>query len=178
MAEDRSEWREEVQRVLDTYGSDRARWPASVRQRLEWLIDSDAACRRHLAEARALERVLDTAPTARPDRMTALADRIAARAAMVPDAPVALASYQANPAGDNVVALRPVRPGRRDLPVSQSAVRAGALIAASLMAGVYFGAATNVLPLVEDMAESVGIVADIDGTGVLGFADFGDEETL
>lgn len=178
MAEDRSERREELQRVLDTYGSDRARWPASVRQRLEWLIDSDAASRRHVAEARALERVLDTAPTARPDRMTALADRIAARAAKMPDAPSALASFKPIAAADNVVALRPVGPVRRDLPVTQSAVRASALIAASLMAGLYFGAATNVLPLVEDMAESVGIVADIDGTGVLGFADLGDEETL
>src|SRR5262245_9466806 len=61
--------------LLAAYGADRTRWPAPERLRFAPLIKSSAEARRRLAEAEALDRLLDMAPEPRTDR-SALADRI------------------------------------------------------------------------------------------------------
>jgi len=48
--------------ILDTYGAVRSRWPESERKSLESLIRRDVAAQRMLAEAAALDRIIDMAP--------------------------------------------------------------------------------------------------------------------
>ena len=52
-----------LQKLLDGHGGDRTRWPASERLRFAPLIGGDEEARRRIAEAEALDRILDKAPT-------------------------------------------------------------------------------------------------------------------
>lgn len=116
---------------LDISGADRTRWPAQERLRFAALIAGDDAARRMVAEAAALDRLLDAAPGAEPARLDRLIDRISA-AAQVEGASRA----------DNVVeftaARRPAAPPRT--PVHRrSTWQAAALLAASLFVGAFVG---------------------------------------
>lgn len=162
--------RNELQRVLDTYGGDRNRWPAHVRAPLERLIETDAASRRMLAEERALDRVLAKAPVPSPERSSQLADRIMAAAG---------APAEAAQSG-RVIAW----PRRRSQPVPaddvltpRTAWQAAGLIAACLLAGIYLGSGSNILPLMQDVAASVGIVAELD-PNTSGLDDLDGEDSL
>lgn len=182
MTQDLNECRKELQRVLDTYGADRDRWPAHDRPLLDRLLETDALSRRTLAEARALDRVLDSAPLPQGARMAGLADRIMAAAAAPAPAPVA--------APVPVAATASILPWRRkpvpalvdpvpvdDALTARTGWQAAGLIAACLLAGIYIGAGSNVLPLMEDVAESVGIVAVYD-PNTSGLGDFDGEDSL
>lgn len=173
MTQNNDKNRNELQRVLDTYGGDRARWPAEVRADLERLLETDAAGRRLLAEERALERVLAKAPLPRAGRVSELSDRILAAAAAMP-APDAQART-----GSNVVALPARRPApdKDDVLTKRTAWQAAGLIAACLLAGIYMGEGSNVLPLMQDVAESVGIIADLDPNSS-GLGDLDGEDSL
>ena len=52
----------DFERLLDVYGGDRTRWPAEARAAAAQLVARDAKARRMLAEAEALDRVLERAP--------------------------------------------------------------------------------------------------------------------
>ena len=97
--------------ILEAYGGDERRWPAAEREAARAFAASSTEAQRHLAEARALDHLLDRAASSASSR--ALEDRI-------------LASF---PSGG--MAARDVR--RRWIP-------AGA-IAASLVLGLATGAA-------------------------------------
>lgn len=176
MTQDLNESRKELQRVLDTCGADRDRWPAHARPLLDRLLETDAASRRMLAEARALDRVLASAPPPQAARMAGLADRIAAAAA----APAQVeAPIEAATATASILSWRrkPAPVPVDDVLTARNGWQAAGLIAACLLAGIYIGAGTSVLPLMEDVAESVGIVAVYD-PNTSGLGDLDGEDSL
>ena len=76
----RSEDRQALERLLKVYGADRTRWPARERLRFAGLVAEDDAGRRLVAEATALDSLLDLAPKASAAREHALKERIVAAA--------------------------------------------------------------------------------------------------
>src|SRR4051794_8329280 len=71
-----------LERAIEAFGADAARWPAASRDSLMKLVSEDPAASARLTEARALDRLLDLAP--RPAQGLALADRIVAAALTSP----------------------------------------------------------------------------------------------
>lgn len=65
-----------LQALLDGHGGDSSRWPGAARRRFDALIATDGEARRLVAEARALDTVLMTAPVVSADRRRALTERI------------------------------------------------------------------------------------------------------
>lgn len=133
------------QHLMETYGSDRTRWPAAVRANAEALLATDAQAREMLAEAVALDRLLDQAPTVSIDRERALAQRILTAAGVHTQAIGTVA---------NVVAFRV--PAAR-LPVVVHRAAAAAL-AASLLLGFVVGtsgAGTSAIAWVSEAAGSI-----------------------
>ncbi len=131
MAENGKTMLARLEEVLDTYGSDRARWPAGERQALERVIAKDAQAARLLGEATALDRMLALAPAG--EASPALASRIVAAA-------VADGSREAR-----VVPITAARPERRTkgggFSIRSSLMApAAALLAASFAFGIYLGA--------------------------------------
>jgi hypothetical protein len=117
---------------LEISGADRTRWPAQERLRFASLIASSDEARRLMAEASALDRLLDTVTGADPARLGGLVDRI-----------VAAAVTEGAPGSGNVIAIgagrRSVAPAPR-LPVHRrSNWQAAALLAASLFVGAFVG---------------------------------------
>ena len=71
----------ELEGVLDTFGGDPGRWPASKRERMVGFAASDKDARRLLREAEALDAVLTRAAGPPVGNTAGLAERIAAAAA-------------------------------------------------------------------------------------------------
>ena len=71
----------ELEGVLDTFGGNSGRWPASKRERMMGFTASDKDARRLLREAEALDAVLTRAAGPPVGSTARLADRIAAAAA-------------------------------------------------------------------------------------------------
>lgn len=82
----------ELEGVLDTFGGDPGRWPASKRERMMGFAASDRDARRLLREAEALDAVLTRAAGPPVGNTARLADRIAAAAARSPQVGAAGAS--------------------------------------------------------------------------------------
>ncbi len=147
-----------LERTLDTYGADQTRWPDADRVRFEALIEEDARARKLMAEAAALDRVLDLARPAYSENHDALADRIVAAVARAP-------RVEEGDVPENVHVLNPAlrhartsgrgagRPPKRDW-------AAMALLAASLLMGVFAGLsgrADGVLSLVVGEAQAASL---------------------
>ncbi len=175
----------ELAALLDAWGGEATRWPPRVRLRIAELASASPRAGEILAEARALDALLDRAAAAPasipPARAGALTDRILAAA--MADAgkpshergnPTLAAGHSARPQ-DNVVSLPP-----RDRPaithaLTHSRWSAAGLMAASLLAGIYIGGSLNLAPVLQEMAEAVGMSTVIDP----GYTDdLGEEETL
>lgn len=166
----------ELAALLDVWGGEPTRWPPRVRLRIAELSATGPDAHELLAQARALDRLLDLARDAGADvppaEVSALADRIVATAmsdmARVPEpAPPA-------PAADNVVSLTVrARPAVAH-PLPGSRWHAAGLMAASLLAGIYIGGSLNLAPVLQEMAEVVGISTVIDPALS---DDLGEEET-
>jgi hypothetical protein len=170
-----------LQRILDVYGGESRRWPAGCEQRFAALIASDNRARAMLAEARALDRVLSVEPAVVDRRGARLVDRILAAvedggagqqmpgvAAAVPAPVVELAAARAT----RKAALRTRAPGTW---------RAAALLAASLLAGVFLGQLGGPTTMFGDVAALAGMAGDADTlTAALVQAEDGsiDEEAL
>ncbi len=75
-----AEDREALERLLDIHGADRTRWPARERLRFAGVISDDAEAAGLVAEAQALDRLLDMAPRASAADIDALKERIVAAA--------------------------------------------------------------------------------------------------
>jgi hypothetical protein len=114
---------EALERLLASHGADRTRWPAPARLRFAPLLAARGDARRLVAEAAALDRLLDLAPAPATNR-GALADRI-----------VAAASADA---GQRQVIRLPER-GRLGSLFGSAAARAGAFGGASLRSGLRSG---------------------------------------
>lgn len=144
---------ESLQKLLDGHGGDRTRWPAAERLRFAALIGSDEEARRRLAEADALDRLLDKAPNLSAERREALAERI-------------VTSVQAEGApqrarGEVVVPLGAVGVPRMPLRLMKRAPAAG-LLAASLLIGVFAGISGVASPALQSFETLAGMSQDVD----------------
>lgn len=142
---------------LDVHGSRAERWPEAVRSRFEPLLERSARARELLAEARALESLLDRAPLPDPQRTQALADRVVAMA-------VAEKTAERTPAP--VIDLATRKRMRRS-PAPALRWKVASALAASLLAGVYLGASPPVTFAVEAIASAVGVPADTGGSDLV-----------
>lgn len=143
-----------LEQVLERFGSDRTRWPAPVRRDLAGLLAASPEAKARLREAEALDRLLDLAPEPAIDTR-ALADRImAAAAAETPavGAPKARAAWAGFGGATRARAEWP----------------AAALLAASLVLGMFFGLNGTLDTAVGPLVAQTSTDADID-PGLIAF---------
>ncbi len=153
--------------VLAIYGSDRARWPAAVRNELVTLIASSAEARALMAQAQALDRLMDLAPKLSADRLTLLTERISAQAERTPRMSVITGTKQPR--------AKPVPEWRRHA----TGITA---LAASLFLGLLLGQNATLAPAVSEVATAVGIESLGDGSQIAAtdeaYSDVGIDEDL
>lgn len=117
--------------VIDAYGANRRRWPAGMAEGNADLLSAEPAAQRMLDEAAALDRMLaaadaDRGPAAGQARLAALSARI-----------VVAAGQDARPTAE---IIRLADRGRAvPRPLKRADWRAAALLAASLLSGLYIG---------------------------------------
>jgi hypothetical protein len=75
---------EALDRTLEAYGADAARWPEASRLKLSAFVAGNGEAQKRVADARALDRVLGFAPRFSDAQNTALAGRIVAKAGHQP----------------------------------------------------------------------------------------------
>ena len=154
----------EFERLLEIYGSDRTRWPVAARASAGQLVARLPAARRLLAEAEALDRVLERAPMTSLAREAALAERIIAAARRSPRM-VAKSAATRPPTDAEELPDQP----RWLTPRTAFGGAAGAL-AASLVLGVLIGLSSlsqSVLPALEQMtgialSPTTSVIAQVD----------------
>lgn len=127
-----------LESALEVYGGDVQRWPVAVARRFKPLLDSDERARQLWREARAFDRLLDTAGSDDRTEAGALAAAIVSAARREPRVP----------AGVGVGALESARFERR---LRRTALPA-AVLAASLALGIFAG------PRIESVQTAVDFV--------------------
>lgn len=156
----------EFERLLAVYGSDRTRWPVDARKAAASLVARDAGAARLLAEAEALDRVLDRAPLPTLVREAALTERIVAAAQRSPrvvavGGPVAGGQTTLDLAARvprASVSLRLLEAGRSGMRFATSKAGIGAMLsAASLAAGILIGATNPSQSLLRPVQQLAGI---------------------
>lgn len=185
--------------VLDTFGGNPARWPAEKRERLVSLAAADTDAARLLREARALDTVLTKAAGPPVGDTRALAERIAAAVANTAPGQPARAERQpdgghASPPGTSGIVIAWPRGSEKSRVAEQAAAvtgsmprrervtsgwRTAALLAASLVVGIFVGTSdfvpTDVTGLVAsltgDMDNATGALAFLNGEGLLEIAE-------
>jgi hypothetical protein len=136
--------------MVAAYGADTKRWPASKRAAAEALVSGDPIVRISLNEADALDRILAAAPAMSAARDAVLADRIV-RAALHSPRLVAQGGAQA----PNASTLAKLQPVVSRTPSGGAAWQGAALLAASLLMGVFVGQTDlsgRTLPALVEMA--------------------------
>lgn len=128
--------------VLAIHGSDRARWPAAARDELSVLIASSPEARAMVAEAEALDRLMDLAPKMSSDRLALLTERIVAQAERTPRMSVIPGASQ---------------PKTKPSPDWRRQATGVTALAASLLLGIMIGQNATVAPAVSEIATVVGI---------------------
>jgi hypothetical protein len=165
----------ELGQLLDVYGADRGRWPADERAAAAQLSARDAEARRLLAEAEALDRVLDSAPVPTLAVEAALAGRIVAAAQRSPrivkleDARPAAAPDATPVPTAAVPAIATASPRR--LRLSGMEARAVALLAASLVIGVVLGNSGLTRQILPELADMAGLAPDRGGLVQIALSD-------
>lgn len=131
--------------VIDAYGGNPERWPETERTELAALASGRPELASMLAEARALDAVLRSAPAGDASRLLALGERILTDAGASGGGNVA--------SGGRVMPLqkRPARPAPY-----RSPLWAAAALAASLFVGVVLGASDFGRPALEELAGLAG----------------------
>jgi hypothetical protein len=149
----------ELERILDTWGADRNRWPTSVRARADSLIGATTDARAMLREAAAFDALLDRAPVPSTSRRAAVSERILSTAV----------AAQGPSQREGVVlpwpgARRPqiARPAPAAYARFRSAWAAPALLAASLAAGIFMGALDMVPSPVNQLVQAVELDGDLE----------------
>lgn len=145
--------RQALEHLLNVYGADRTRWPARERLRFAGFICEDEAAQRMLAEAGALDKLLDCASHASEERERALKERIVAAALRSGETTLAVVAGNESTASQRpnwmrMPSLRKV-PMRREWP-------AAAVLAASLVVGVMLGSSGTLDSTAQEMAEATG----------------------
>jgi hypothetical protein len=151
----RVEDREALERLLDIYGADRTRWPARERLRFAGIVGEDKVAARMLAEADALDRLLEQAPRASGADVEALKERIMA-AALRSGAPQLAVITSGKIGSAKAVPLA----GRRAPLITRFARGewpAAAMLAASLVIGVMLGSTGTFDTTMQQMAEATGL---------------------
>jgi hypothetical protein len=143
--------REALARLLEIHGADRTRWPARERLRFAGVISEDKTAAKLLAEAEALDRLLDQAPRASVAGIEALKERIVAAALRTHEPQLAVI------AGGKKVAVVPhAQRGRRSLTTRFVEWPAAAVLAASLVLGVMLGTTGTVGTAMQEVAQVAG----------------------
>jgi hypothetical protein len=146
-----------LERHLEIYGADQTRWPQQARERFALVLARDARARALLAEARALDRLLDRAPLPGAGRERALCDRIVAKVSS------GCNGARRDQGKARVIELPPRREQSRTTAAAPRILwQTAALLAASLAIGVYLGSAGGLTPAVEAMVENVGLRTQVD----------------
>lgn len=144
----------DFERLLDVYGGDRTRWPAEERAAAAQLVARDAKARQVLAEAEALDRVLERAPLPSLSVEAALAERIVAAAQRSPRI-VKIAPERSTGKslqdGHTLPSWRSWRPR-----LLGGDVRAAGVLAASLVAGIFIGVSNLPQSIVPELADFAG----------------------
>lgn len=138
--------------VLERYGSDRTRWPAPVRKRFARLISESPAAEQRLREAEALDRLLDLAPPPAVDT-GALAGRI--MAAVEAEAAPVPRQRPGSSWFPEIVRTRVAAGGRTHGP-------AAALLAASLVVGMFSGLSVTFDAAVDPLAMEAAYDGHVD----------------
>ena len=141
----------EFERLLDVYGGDRTRWPTEARAAAAHLVARDADAQRLLAEAEALDRVLERAPLPALAKEGALADRIVAAAQRSPRIVKIGGAPPAQPAAPAAAGSGRLRPR-----YTSARVGAAGLLVASLMFGVVIGRTGLPQQLLPELAQMAG----------------------
>ncbi len=144
--------REALARLLEIHGADRTRWPARERLRFAGVISEDKTAAKLLAEAEALDRLLDQAPRASAAGIEALKERIVAAALRTHEPHLAVIA-----GGKKVAVLPQARLGRRSLATRFVEWRpAAAVLAASLVLGVMLGTTGPFETTMQEVAQVAG----------------------
>jgi hypothetical protein len=143
--------REALARLLEIHGADRTRWPARERLRFAGVISEDKTAAKLLAEAEALDRLLDQAPRASAAGIEALKERIVAAALRTHEPHLAVIA-----GGKKVAVLPQARLGRRSLATRFVEWPAAAVLAASLVLGVMLGTTGTVETTMREVAQVAG----------------------
>jgi hypothetical protein len=165
----RAEDREALERLLEIYGADRTRWPARERLRFAGIVGDDKVAARMLAEAGALDRLLEQAPRASGADIDALKERIVA-AALRSGAPqlAVVAGGKAGVAKHSPTTSRgpafAARFGRGQWP-------AAAMLAASLVLGVMLGSTGTLDATMQEVAQVTGFGSTASDSSQLALGD-------
>jgi hypothetical protein len=151
--------REALARLLEIHGADRTRWPARERLRFAGVISEDKTAAKLLAEAEALDRLLDQAPRASAAGIEALKERIVAAALRTHEPHLAVIA-----GGKKVAVLPQARPGRRSLATRYVEWPAAAVLAASLVLGVMLGTTGTFETTMQEVAQVAGFGSTSDSS--------------
>ncbi len=158
-AEDRAA----LTRLLEIHGADRTRWPARERLRFAGVVSEDGAAAALLAEAEALDRLLDRAPRVGEAKIDALKERIVAAALRSDRLQLkAIAGGKSEPVKGWLGDVR--RP--QWIPARFPEWPAAAVLAASLALGVVLGSAGTFDTTMQQVASVAGYSTAEDGTSV------------
>ena len=163
----------ELAHLLDAWGGAPARWPPQVRERIGQIVAAEPGGRVLIAEAHALDGLLDHGREATAQVPHGLADRIVAAALAE-----ALAARQpADRTPGKVIAL-PSRLRPQAPPAMRGQWRAAGLMAASLLLGIYIGGTINLAPALQDLADAIGLSTEIEPVLVASGEELNDEDIL
>jgi hypothetical protein len=165
----------EFVRLLDVYGGERARWPAEARAAAAHLVAKDAQAQHLLAEAEALDSVLQKAPLPALAAEAALAERIVAAAQrsprMVKLLDAAPAASGTRPSEATVAPVTAIRsPPRRTRLLSREAGAVGFLVA-SLVVGVVIGNSNLPREIAPELADLAGLTSEHSGLVQIALSD-------
>jgi hypothetical protein len=158
--------REALARLLEIHGADRTRWPARERLRFAGVISEDKAAAKLLAEAEALDRLLDKAPRASAAGIDALKDRIMAAALRTHEPHLAVIA-----GGKKIAVLPQAQRGRRSLTARFVEWPAAAVLAASLVLGVMLGTTGTFETTMQEVAQVAGFGNGTSDTAQLALGD-------
>jgi hypothetical protein len=163
----------ELEQMLDVYGADRVRWPSSARTAATQLIARDAGAQRLLAEAEALDLVLESAPVPALAIEAALVERIVAAAQRSPRIVKLDDSRPAAAMAPVQAAALPAvtRPAVRRTWLLGREARAVGFLAACLAIGVVLGDSDLTPQFLPDLADITGLASDGGGLVQIALSD-------
>lgn len=160
----RKELLELLEQTLDAFGADMRRWPDAARLRLTGFVARDAEAKARIEAERAFEAMLDRVPVAGAGHLAQLQDRVLAS--------VSGSGQAGGDAGAKIIPWPGTRRGQdgKRAPVRVSRTPGGrgstaALLAASLLIGVFAGTTDAIKPFAQRIADNIGIAADFDPVG-------------